>query len=88
MVKRVSMKQWVEPELTRGLKGWSEILSELSGTMRELDERADTLSLTSLVAQRGSMQSSTCAEGGLLSILLSLWLEWRQTSRQFWQLGP
>ena len=45
---------------------------ELSGTMRELNERADTLSLTSLVAQRGSMQSSTCAEGGLLSIFLSL----------------
>ena len=36
--------------------------------MRELDKRADMLSLTSLVAQRGSMQSSTCVEGGLLSI--------------------
>ena len=70
MVKRVLMKQWVEPELTRALKGWSEILLELSGTMRELDERADALSLTSLVAQRGSTQSSTCAEGGLLSIFL------------------
>ena len=33
--------------------------------MRELDERVDTLSLTSW---RGSTQSSTCAEGGLLSI--------------------
>ena len=68
MVKRVSMKQWVELESTRALKGWSEILTELSGIMRELDERADALSLTSLVAQRGSTQSSTCAEGGLLSI--------------------
>ena len=68
MVKRVSMKQWVEPESTRALKGWSEILSELSGIMRELDKRADALSLTSLVAQRGSTQSSTRAEGGLLSI--------------------
>ena len=70
MAKRVSMKQWVEPELTRALKGWSEILLELSGIMRELDERADALSLTLLVAQRGSTQSSTRAEGGLLSIFL------------------
>ena len=68
MVKRVSMKQWVEPESTRALKGWSEILSELSDIMRELDERADALSFTSLVARRGSTQSSTHAEGGLLSI--------------------
>ena len=72
MVKRVLMKQWVEPELTRALKGWSEILLELSGTMRELDERVDALSLTSLVAWRGSTQSSTHAEGGLLSIFLGL----------------
>ena len=70
MVKQVSMKQWVEPESTRALKGWSEILSELSGIMRELDERADALSLTSLVTRRGSTQSSTRAEGGLLSIFL------------------
>ena len=51
------------------------VLSDLSGTMRELDERADTLSLTLLVAQRGSTQSSTHAEGGLLSIFLSPWPE-------------
>ena len=70
MVKQVLMKQWVEPESTRALKGWSEILLELSGIMRELYERADALSLTSLVAQRGSMQSSARAEGGLLSIFL------------------
>ena len=62
------MKQWVELESTKALKGWSEILLELSGIMRELDERADVLSLTSLVAQRGSTQSSSHAEGGLLSI--------------------
>ena len=36
--------------------------------MRELDKRADTLSLTSLIAQRQSTQFSTCVEGGLLSI--------------------
>ena len=70
MAKRVSMKQWVELESTRALKAWSEILSELSGIMRELDERADALSLTSLVAWRGSTQSSSRAEGGLLSIFL------------------
>ena len=63
MAKRVSMKQWVEPESTRALKGWPGILSELSGILRELDERADALSLTSLVARRGSTQSSTHAEG-------------------------
>ena len=60
--ERVSMKQWVEPESTRALKGWSEMLLELSGIMRELDERADALSLTSLVARRGSTQSSTHAD--------------------------
>ena len=34
--------------------------------MRELDERVDVLSLTLLVAWRGSTQSSTCVEGGLV----------------------
>ena len=48
------------------------MVSEVSG--RKLDKRADTLSLTSLVAQRVSMQSSTHMEGGLLSIFLSPWL--------------
>ena len=62
------MKQWVEPELTRAWKGQLEILPELSDTMRELDERVDALSLTSLVARRGSMQSSTHVDGELLSI--------------------
>ena len=33
--------------------------------MRELDKRVDTLNLTSLAAWRGSMQSSTHAEGGV-----------------------
>ena len=84
MVKQVSMKQWVEPESTRALKGWSEILSELSGIMRELDERADALSLTSLVARRGSTQSSTCAEGGLLSIF---WVHSRSGVRLLVGLG-
>ena len=65
VLKWVSMKQWVELESTRALRGWLAILSELSGTMRELDEKADALSLT-------STQSSTHAEGGLLSIFLSL----------------
>ena len=70
MVKRVSVKQWVELESIRALKGWLEILSELSGIMRELDERVDALSLNSVVAWRGSTQSSTRVEGGLLSIFL------------------
>ena len=70
MVKWVLMKQWVEPESTRALKGWLEILSELSSTMRELDERVDALSLTSLVAWSGSTWSSTHAEEGLLFIFL------------------
>ena len=43
--------------------------------MRELDERVNTLSLTLLVAQRGSTHSSTCAEGGLPFFFLSPWPE-------------
>ena len=35
--------------------------------MRELDERADMLSLTLSAAWRGSVQSTTCSERGLLS---------------------
>jgi hypothetical protein len=46
---------------------------EVSGIVRELEaERADVLSLTSLVAQMGSTQPSARAEaGGLLTIFLS-----------------
>ena len=35
--------------------------------MRELDGRADMLSLTLSAAWRGSVQSTTCSERGLLS---------------------
>ena len=55
---------------------------------RELDKRADTLSLTLLVAQRGSAQSSTHAEGGLVSNFFCLSPQWHQTSPQSWQLRP
>ena len=88
MVKWVSMKQWVELELTRAWKEWLEMVLEMSRTVKELDERTDVLSLTSLVARRGSMQSSTYVEGGLLSIFLSPWLVWHWISCQSWQLGP
>ena len=72
-----SIKQWVDPELTRAEKEReeSEISSETSRTRREFgSERADTLSRTTLeVAQGGSTQSLACAEaGGLLSFFLDL----------------
>ena len=65
----------------------SEISGEVRETQRELGlERSDALSrTTSEKAQKGSMQSSDCAEGwGLLSLfsnprilwLLCLWLGW------------
>ena len=65
----------------------SEISGEVRKTQRELgSERADTLSwTTSEKAQKGSTQSSGCAEGwGLLSLFLNprilwflcLWLGW------------
>ena len=46
------------------------------------------MSLTLLGAWRGSTQSSTCVEGGLLSIFLSLWSRWHWASYWSWQLGP
>ena len=83
------MKQWVEPE-SISAETWREE-SEISGEVREMRrelglERVDELSwTTSEKAQKGSMQSSGCAEGwGLLSLfsnprilwLLCLWLGW------------
>ena len=57
----------------------SEISGEVRETQRELgSERADALSwTTSEKAQKGSTQSSGCAEGwGLLSLFLNLRILW------------
>ena len=57
----------------------SEISGEVRETQRELgSERVDVLSQTTLEkAQKGSMQSSGCAEGwGLLSLFLNLRILW------------
>ena len=57
----------------------SEISREVRETWRELEsERADVLSqTTSEKAQKGSMQSSGCAEGwGLLSLFSNLRILW------------
>ena len=67
-----SMKQCVELESTRDLKGVFGISSEHKLTTRELElERAEALILTSLLALTKSMQPLECIEvEGLLTIFL------------------
>ena len=68
-----SMKQCVELETTKDLKGTFGTSSEHKLTTREVGlERAEALILTSLLALTKSMQSLECIETeGLLTVFLS-----------------
>ena len=72
-MKLVSMKQCNDPESTRvGNDDMSEYIAMETGGIRALgSERADALSLTSIIAQAGTTQPPSCARSrGLRSIFL------------------
>src|SRR6267154_2348486 len=74
-MKLVSMKQCDDPESTRaGNDDMSEYVAMETDGMRALgSERADALSLTSLIAQSGTMQPPSCARSrGPHSIFFAL----------------